>query len=129
MKTKLIKSIKLTLSIITILTIAACSNVEAETIQPTKQIDPIQQYKVSNTYNPPIEKYINNVGNNESYTYKITSVSNNEVHGEATNNISLDNAGIFLYQSELDFNVQPGDTISVVWGQYEDEFKSIKIVN
>ncbi|WP_299831342.1 hypothetical protein [uncultured Metabacillus sp.] len=52
-------TLKLILSSLIILTIAACSNVQA--ISPTQQessLDPIQQYKISNSYNPPIENYI-----------------------------------------------------------------------
>ncbi|MGM7720532.1 hypothetical protein [Metabacillus sp. Hm71] len=121
------KTLKLIiLSTLIILTIAGCSNAQA--IQQTKQDNPIQQYKV--LYNPLIENYINNVGNNQEYLYQITSITDNgEIHGKALNKVSSDNAGIFLYQSELSFNVQTGDKISVVWGQYEDEFKSIEKVN
>lgn len=137
------KTIKSILSILIILTIAACSNVQAseqtseytpiqtqynKSTQSESTINPFDKYKVF--YNPPIKSYINNVNNNQEYTYKVTSITDNgEIHGKALNKISSDNAGIFLYQSELDFNVKPGDTIAVVWGENEDEFKSIKKVN
>lgn len=55
-----------------------------------------------------------NVGDSNEYHYVITEINGNEVYGEAINNISNDNKGIFLYESELDFNVTVGDKISVV---------------
>lgn len=63
---------------------------------------------------------------NQPYTYEITEVTGNEIHGVPIDGEeSDDNGGIFLYQSELDFDVQEGDLVTVVWGEYEDEFKSI----
>jgi len=67
----------------------------------------------------------NNVGNGEPYSYVITEVDGDEIHGKPLNKISYDNRGIFLYQSEVSFNVKVGDKITVVWGDYEDEFVSI----
>lgn len=94
------KTLKLILITFIALTIAACSNVKNETI--------------------------NNVGDNQEYTYEITSINDNEINGKALDKMSSDNKGIFLYQNEVSFDVQPGDKIAVVWGEYEDEFKSIK---
>lgn len=62
--------------------------------------------------------------NEEIYMYEITD-ANYEIYGDAINKKSHDNYGIFLYSSELDFEVEKGDVISIVWGDEEDEFKSI----
>lgn len=71
----------------------------------------------------------NNVGNGEAYTYKITEIIGDEIHGEPTNKISSDNRGILLFQDEVSFSVSEGDVISVIWGNEEDEFESITKVN
>lgn len=68
----------------------------------------------------------NNVGNGEAYEYRITQIGGNEVNGVAINKKSSDNVGIFLYADEIPFDVKVGDKISIVWGEYEDEFQSIK---
>lgn len=78
----------------------------------------------------PTEGTSENVGDNQTYTYEITDVgqgeAGNEIYGEAiSEEASEDNAGIFLYAEEVGFDVQPGDVISVVWGEHEDEFASI----
>lgn len=70
----------------------------------------------------------NNVGDGLEYTYEVTSIEGNEVHGIALNRVSYDNKGIFLYDDELTFDVSIGDVIAVVWGQYEDEFISIELI-
>ena len=75
-----------------------------------------------------MEEY-NNVGNGETYEYKITSIKGNEISGVPVNKQSNDNQGIFLYTDELDFTAHVGDKIAVVWGEYEDEFKSITKIN
>jgi len=75
------------------------------------------------------EQEQNNVGNGEEYSYIITDVIGNEVHGLPLDKESDDNKGIFLYEEELTFEVAVGDKIVVVWGEYEDEFKSIEKLN
>jgi hypothetical protein len=69
-----------------------------------------------------------NVGNGEEYTYEITSVNwdTDEIHGVPLNKESEGNKGIFLYAQEVPFDVEVGDRIVVVWGEYEDEFVSIE---
>lgn len=69
-----------------------------------------------------------NVGDNQSYQYKITNIEGNEINGKPLDNISDDNKGVFLYKNELDFFVNEGDKISIVWGEEEDIFKSIEKV-
>ncbi|WP_144509940.1 hypothetical protein [Bacillus sp. FJAT-22090] len=81
--------------------------------------------------NVPVVEYdsvTNNVGNGLAYEYEITSIEDNEIHGIALNRVSEDNQGIFLYKDELEFNVNVGDKIGVVWGEYEDEFERIELV-
>lgn len=70
----------------------------------------------------------NNVGDGLTYEYKVTSIEGNEIHGIPLNRVSEDNAGILLYDDELTFNVDIDDVIGVVWGQYEDEFISIELI-
>lgn len=67
-----------------------------------------------------------NVGNGQHYTYEITEINGNEINGLPLDKASYGNRGILLYTSEVGFDVQIGDAISVVWGEYEDEFKSIE---
>lgn len=69
-----------------------------------------------------------NVGDGLKYAYRITEISGNEVHGLPLNRESETNRGIFLYNDEIPFNVQVGDEIMVMWGEYEDEFLSIESV-
>lgn len=69
-----------------------------------------------------------NVGNGEPYTYEITEVAGDEIHGVALDKISNDNRGIFLLADEVPFETKSGDKITVVWGEYEDEFVSIERV-
>jgi hypothetical protein len=72
----------------------------------------------------------NNVGNGEAYTYHITAVIDDEIYGiPATGEESEDNGGIFLYADEVDFVLDEGDTIEVVWGAEEDLFESIEKVD
>lgn len=71
----------------------------------------------------------NNVNNGQSYEYEITSINGDEIRGIPLNKISNDNKGITLYTDELDFNAHVGDKVAVVWGEYEDEFKSITKLN
>lgn len=68
----------------------------------------------------------NNVGNGEQYAYEITEINGDEINGLPLNKISDDNRGILLYQNEVAFDVKIGDKIIVVWGEYEDVFKSIE---
>lgn len=82
--------------------------------------------ELSYNTNPILTESIEtNVGNNKPYNYTITSIEGNKIHGKATNKISNDNHGIFLYKDELPFNVTKGDNIQVIWGEEEDIFKSI----
>lgn len=71
------------------------------------------------------EEETNNVGNRLTYEYEITSIKGDEVNGVPITRESEDNKGIFLYKSEIGFDVKVGDKIAVVWGDYEDEFASI----
>ena len=73
---------------------------------------------------------MNEVEVNESngYEYEITEINNNEVYGIALNNISEDNNGIVLYESDMDISVNVGDVISVEFGEYGDEIISVDIV-
>ncbi|MER2008828.1 MAG: hypothetical protein ABS939_15360 [Psychrobacillus sp.] len=68
-----------------------------------------------------------NVGDGKTYIYKVIEVEGEEVHGLPMNRISQGNRGIFLYKSEIKQDVKVGDTVAVVWGEEEDEFKSIKV--
>jgi uncharacterized lipoprotein NlpE involved in copper resistance len=67
-----------------------------------------------------------NVGNGEEYAYTITAVIDDEVYGIPLNKESSTNKGIFLYKSEIGFDVGEGDNIVVVWGEEEDIFESIE---
>lgn len=67
----------------------------------------------------------NNVGNGETYVYEITDINETEIHGIPLTKASDGNRGIFLYKDEVDFEVELGDVIYVVWGEEEDEFASI----
>jgi hypothetical protein len=67
-----------------------------------------------------------NVGNGEEYAYTITAIIDDEVYGIPLNKESSTNKGIFLYQSEIGFEVGEGDNIVVVWGEEEDIFQSIE---
>lgn len=62
--------------------------------------------------------------NEEFYMYEITN-ADNEIYGDAINKRSEDNHGVFLYASELDFEVSTGDIIAIKWGEHEDEFERI----
>lgn len=73
-----------------------------------------------------VEETVSNVGDGKSYTYEITEINGDEINGVPLDRISSENGGIFLFQSEVSFDVKVGDTISVVWGKYEDEFASIE---
>lgn len=68
----------------------------------------------------------NNVGNGQEYAYEITEINGDEINGVPLNKASDGNRGIFLLADEVDFEVKVGDKIAVVWGEYEDEFKSIE---
>ncbi|AYP68171.1 hypothetical protein PQE75_gp039 [Bacillus phage vB_BcoS-136] len=63
------------------------------------------------------------------YTYKVTELIGNEIHGIALDNISVNNSGIFLYDYEVGFEVQIGDKILVTFGEYEDEILEVKKLN
>ncbi|QJI52316.1 hypothetical protein [Psychrobacillus phage Perkons] len=82
---------------------------------------------MSSMVNANVDEY-NNVGNGQEYEYQITVIEDNEIHGIPLNKMSDDNQGIFLYDNELDFNVNIGDKIVVIWGQYEDEFERIELI-
>lgn len=69
---------------------------------------------------------VKNVGNGMMYAYKITQVDDKEVRGYPLNYESRGNRGIYLYPEEVGFDVKVGDEIGVVWGEEEDEFKSIE---
>lgn len=73
-----------------------------------------------------VEETVSNVGDGKAYTYEITEINGDEINGVPLDRISDENGGIFLFQSEVSFDVKVGDTISVVWGEYEDEFASIQ---
>lgn len=75
-----------------------------------------------------IEQY-NNVGNSQTYKYKVTSINNNEINGISINKQTDDNKGITLYKNEVNFDVKVGDKIAVIWGNEEDQFKSITKIN
>lgn len=72
--------------------------------------------------------YGTNVGDGEVYTYTITAVIDDEVHGIPVTKASEGNRGIFLYAHELDFIADEGDIIEVVWGEEEDVFERITLV-
>lgn len=67
-----------------------------------------------------------NVGDGEEYAYVITEVNGDEINGVPLTKASDENRGIFLLADEVSFDVKVGDQIIVVWGEYEDEFKSIE---
>lgn len=69
-----------------------------------------------------------NVGNGLPYTYEIMEIDyqTKEAWGKPLDKISEGNQGIYLYLDEVDFDLEPGDRITVVWGEHEDEFLSIE---
>lgn len=69
------------------------------------------------------------VNETNGYEYEITEINDNEVYGIAVNNVSEDNNGIVLYESDMDISVNVGDVISVEFGQYGDEIVSIDLVD
>ena len=72
------------------------------------------------------DKQASNVRDNQSYQYVVTNIEGNEIYGKAINKISEDNHGIFLYKNEVNFNINVGDKLAIVWGKEEDIFKSIE---
>lgn len=72
---------------------------------------------------------VSNVGDGQEYAYVVTEIIDGdygvEIHGLPLNKKSSTNCGIFLYQSEVSFDVKVGDKIVVVWGEEEDEFELI----
>jgi hypothetical protein len=65
----------------------------------------------------------------EVFTYHITDVQGNEIHGiPAPGEASEENGGVFLYADEVDFVLDEGDEIRVVWAE-EDVFESIELAN
>lgn len=85
---------------------------------------------VSNESSENVEPVVvSNVGDGQEYAYVITEIRNGdygvEIHGTPLNKESYTNRGIFLYQSEVSFDVKVGDKIVVVWGEEEDEFELI----
>lgn len=73
---------------------------------------------------------MNEVEANETngYEYEITEINDNEVYGIAINNVSEDNNGIVLYESDMNISVSVGDVISVEYGEYGDEIISVDLV-
>lgn len=69
-----------------------------------------------------------NVGDGQSYPYEITYVDNGEIHGIPLAKESCTNKGIFLFEDEVDFQLDEGDKIEVIWGENEDEFESITLI-
>lgn len=69
------------------------------------------------------------VNESNGYEYEITEINENEVYGIALNNISEDNNGIVLYESDMDISVNVGDVISVEYGKYGDEIVNIYLVD
>lgn len=67
-----------------------------------------------------------NVGNGLGYAYTVTDISEREMQGTPLNYESDGNKGLMLYLDEIGFEVELGDEIIVVWGEYEDEFLSIE---
>lgn len=65
---------------------------------------------------------------NDVYYYEIVKIDGNDVYGKALNNISDDNAGIYLTLDMLDFKVHERNVIAVIFNEYEDEFKSIELI-
>lgn len=59
------------------------------------------------------------------HSYKITSVHGNKIKGISIDSKSKDNQGIFLYQSELDVQLQEGDQIAVKFGKYGDDIVNV----
>ena len=85
---------------------------------------------VSNESSENVEPVVvSNVGDGQEYAYVVTEIRNGdygvEIHGLPLNKKSSTNCGIFLYQSEVSFDVKVGDKIVVVWGEEEDEFALI----
>lgn len=80
----------------------------------------------AHTSDVKVATYGTNVGDGQTYNYVITSIEGNEIHGLPLNKKGTGNRGIFLLQEEVSFKVKVGDKIAIVWGDYEDEFKSIK---
>lgn len=67
-----------------------------------------------------------NVGDGQTYSYTVTEVKGEEIHGVPLDKYSCTNKGIFLLKDEVSFEVNVGDAIEVVWGENEDEFASIE---
>ena len=83
----------------------------------------------TNEENAIASAQVSNVGDGQSYHYHVTEVSDTEIHGLPLNRISDGNRGIFLYTDEVSFDVQVGDHIAVVWGEEEDIFESITLLD
>lgn len=96
------------------LAIAGCAS---ENVQET----PFQAVKSETTVD-----ITQNVGNGLKYAYKVTDISEREMQGTPLNYESEGNKGLMLYLDEIGFEVELGDEIIVVWGEYEDEFVSIE---
>lgn len=62
------------------------------------------------------------------FTYEITSVNGDEINGVALDNITPENAGIFLYQSDVNAELTVGDKVTVVFdaGVHDDIVDVIK---
>ncbi|MDY7043650.1 hypothetical protein RVS70_05465 [Virgibacillus sp. M23] len=66
---------------------------------------------------------------NSQFTYEVTDAKENKVYGEPiASQVTDENAGIFLYQDEIKFNVKKGEKIQVTFGQAEDDIKKVERV-
>jgi hypothetical protein len=115
--------------------VVGCSNTVmnegAEGTVPQAEIDSLMaEVRASSTGSKwAVEKeevVESNVGDGQEYAYTITAIIDDEVYGIPLNKESYTNKGIFLYQSEIGFEVGEGDNIIVVWGEEEDIFQSIE---
>lgn len=63
-----------------------------------------------------------------TYEYVVTDIAGYEIYSRPLNKISESNQGLLLFDYELDFKVNEGDKIAVIYGEYEDEFYSIELI-
>lgn len=94
-----------------------------------ESVEVAEDNEVSDEVPSEVSTGTSNVGDGQTYTYVITDVNGNEIYGEPVpGEASEDNAGIFLYAEEVPFEVRNGDVISVVWGEEEDIFEEVTLV-
>ena len=117
--TTIFTGLALALSIVTGVNAVVLNNIIQEEIQDKE----VKSVDVQNAKSVDVS---NNVGNGEKYAYEITEINGDEINGIPLNKASNDNAGILLFEDEVGFDVEVGDKIVVVWGEYEDEFVSIE---